>query len=417
MRLLENIWSKHYSKCLLVCYWVIGLCNNFAYVVMLSAAHDILANHDNKTTPSDNSTNNHTNKYNCNPTSTGAVLLADILPGIIIKLLAPFFVHKLKYPVRVSLAIMTSAMSFSLVALAPSDMKWLAFMGVVCASLSSSFGEITFLSLSTLYGETAALAGWGSGTGAAGLGASLSYAGLTSAGVSPRTAILMMLIVPVLMAVSYVFLPPPQYSAFYKPDSDTAAFASDDESEDKLRRPINAPPTSCGDQRFNLRPLLKYMIPLFLVYWAEYFINQGLYELLYFRGSFIKKHEDQYRWYNVCYQTGVFISRSSISFFQIKFLAIFPVLQILNVAIVLTQVFLGYMDSIWWVFLLILWEGLLGGGCYVNAFHLVSIEIPKGMREFSIAITSVADSLGITLSGFTAIPVHNAICKYGDNRM
>ena len=49
----------------------------------------------------------------------------------------------------------------------------------------------------------------------------------------------------------------------------------------------------------------------------------------------------------------------------------------------------------------------------MNAFNLVSIEVPKNVREFAIAITSIADSFGITLAGFTAIPVHNAICKYG----
>jgi battenin len=63
--------------------------------------------------------------------------------------------------------------------------------------------------------------------------------------------------------------------------------------------------------------------------------------------------------------------------------------------------------------LIIFWEGLLGGGCYVNAFYLVSVEVPAHLREFSIAITSVADSFGIALSGFTSIPTHNAICNYG----
>jgi len=37
---------------------------------------------------------------------------------------------------------------------------------------------------------------WGSGTGAAGVVGSLSYAGLTAINVSPRTALLMMLVVP-----------------------------------------------------------------------------------------------------------------------------------------------------------------------------------------------------------------------------
>jgi battenin len=57
------------------------------------------------------------------------------------------------------------------------------------------------------------------------------------------------------------------------------------------------------------------------------------------------------------------------------------------------------MPSIWIVFVIIFWEGLLGGGCYVNAFDLVSIEIPRENREFSIAITSIADSFGIALAG------------------
>jgi hypothetical protein len=62
------------------------------------------------------------------------------------------------------------------------------------------------------------------------------------------------------------------------------------------------------------------------------------------------------------------------------------------------------------------------------------MEVPKEIRELSIAVTSIADSLGIALAGFTckfsklseycvqilnlvyfkAIPVHNAICDYGD---
>ncbi len=50
----------------------------------------------------------------------------------------------------------------------------------------------------------------------------------------------------------------------------------------------------------------------------------------------------------------------------------------------------------------------------LSAFNMVSIEIPKKDREFSIAITSIADSFGITLAGFTSIPVHNAICNYGN---
>ena len=163
---LESIWSQHYALVVVLSYWFLGLCNNFAYVIMLSAAHDILSPSSNKT---NNGTtppvSNKTNKYDCNDLSTGTILLADIIPGICIKLVAPFFVHRIKYSYRVVLVVIVNACSFLLVALTPTDLKWLIFLGVCCASFSSSFGEITFLSLSTLYSRNLSISGWSSGTG------------------------------------------------------------------------------------------------------------------------------------------------------------------------------------------------------------------------------------------------------------
>jgi battenin len=115
----------------------------------------------------------------------------------------------------------------------------------------------------------------------------------------------------------------------------------------------------------------------------------------------------------VIYQLGVFISRSSLKCIQIKLIFIFPILQVLNVVIALTQIFFGYFNSIWYIFVLILWEGLVAGSCYANAFNLLSIEIAKDKREFCIAITSLANSVGVAVSGAVSIPVHNAICAYG----
>lgn len=58
------------------------------------------------------------------------------------------------------------------------------------------------------------------------------------------------------------------------------------------------------------------------------------------------------------------------------------------------------MGTIWLVFLLIFWEGLLGGGCYVNAFNRVSIETNKKNREFAMGVVSIADGVGIAVAGF-----------------
>ncbi|RNA16684.1 Battenin [Brachionus plicatilis] len=413
MKRLEHYWEKYYPQFVITSYWLLGLTNNFAYVIMLSAAHDILS--DGNSNSTDLPKHNTTNRFDCNELSTGAILLADILPGIAIKLVAPFFVHKIKYWKRVVVVIITNSCSFLLVSLTPSNLKPLIFLGVMAASFSSSFGEITFLSMSTLYIRTLSITGWASGTGAAGLIGSFGYAALTSIGLTPSTTILLMMFIPVLMALSYVALPTVDFAksrVYSELDTDSEERDTNEPNVENNLGSVNH--GSLRDKFKLLPPLLKFMIPLFLVYFAEYFINQGLFELLYFKNAFIKQHKLQYRWYNVMYQLAVFVSRSSVKWIKIKFLPIFPILQILNIFIFLSHIYLDYFPSIWIVFLLIFWEGLLGGGCYVNSFNQISIEIPKNVREFSIAVASIADSFGIALAGFIAIPVHNSICSYGN---
>lgn len=84
-------------------FWILGLCNNFSYVVMLSAAHDILkqeqaSGNQSRVEPGPTPMpHNSSSRFDCNSISTAAVLLADILPTLVIKLLAPLGLHLLPY--------------------------------------------------------------------------------------------------------------------------------------------------------------------------------------------------------------------------------------------------------------------------------------------------------------------------------
>ncbi|KMQ87079.1 battenin isoform x2 [Lasius niger] len=134
----------------LVAFWILGLCNNYGYVVMLSAAHDILDIKfgDKDTTLPTNSTN-MTEIRKCNTVSTGAILLADILPALAIKLTVPFLpflVHA-----RLATCVLFSAAGFLMVSL--STVEWLAILGVVITSLSSGLGEVTLLSYSNQFSK------------------------------------------------------------------------------------------------------------------------------------------------------------------------------------------------------------------------------------------------------------------------
>nr|XP_044602823.1 battenin isoform X2 [Equus asinus] len=237
---------------------------------------------------------NSSSRFDCNPVSTAAVLLADILPTLAIKLLAPLGLHLLPYSPRVFVSGVCAAGSFILVAFSHS--MGTSLCGVVLASISSGLGEITFLSLTAFY-PRAVIAWWSSGTGGAGLLGALSYLGLTQAGLSPQHTLLSMLGIPALMLASYFFLltsPGPQDPGGEE-EAETAARQPLISSEAPELKPDYSPNLSLQERWTVFKGLLWHIIPLVVVYFAEYFINQGLFELLFFRNTSLS-HAQQYRW-------------------------------------------------------------------------------------------------------------------------
>ncbi|KAM4716792.1 LOW QUALITY PROTEIN: battenin [Anableps anableps] len=410
-------------------FWLLGLCNNFAYVVMLSAAHDILEKQESKNTTVSASdqlavdfrggNSSNSTGYDCSPVTTGAVLLADILPTLVIKLFAPFVIHKVPYGLRVLFCVAMAATSFLLVS--SSSVVWISIVGVIFASISSGLGELSFLSLSVFFDRNV-LEGWGSGTGGAGVAGAFLYAGLIQAGLSPQTTLLIMLTVPLAMLVSYFCLlaPVPYLPQWSRSETEYPAVDSEerqglmDESEDEEQEtsaPEDRPmgPVTLKEKAVVIKGLVWFIVPLGLVYFAEYFINR-LMELLFFHNFFLS-HAAQYRWYQTLYQVGVFVSRSSLRFIKIRKVWIFSLLQGVNAVFLLFAVRFQFLPNFWIVFVIILYEGLLGGAAYVNTFHFISKETESRYREFAMATSSVGDSLGIALAGLVAFPVHKYFCS------
>ncbi|KAL7379462.1 hypothetical protein ABVT39_027698 [Epinephelus coioides] len=362
----------------------------------------------------------NSSRYDCSPVSTAAVLLADILPTLVIKLSAPFVIHKLPYSIRVLICAIMAATSFLFVSF--SSAVWMSILGVIFASISSGLGELSFLSL-TVYFSRDVLAGWGSGTGGAGVAGALLYSGLTQVGLSPQITLLIMLVVPFAMLICYFFLLvlPRSLPQWKSRDTEYTAVGSEErqqlidgsEEEEQEKSTPEDRTTSTLNLREKLhviKGLLKFVFPLGLVYFAEYFINQGLMELLYFPEIFLS-HAEQYRWYQTLYQVGVLVSRSSLCCVKIRKLWALSLLQVLNAVLLLCAVRYQFLPSVWLVFVIILYEGLLGGAAYVNTFYFISKETEDRQREFAMAAASVGDSLGIALAGLTALPVHRYFCS------
>lgn len=169
---------------------VTGLINNVLYVIILSAALDLVGPNVPK----------------------AVVLLADVMPSFLLKLCAPYFIHVVPYSLRVTLFVLTSTGGMLLIALTPpyTDGNTITtkLAGVVLASLSSGAGELSFLGLTHYYGLSS-LAAWSSGTGGAGLVGAGAYAvATTSIGLSVKTSLLASAFLPVVMLVSFFVVLP-----------------------------------------------------------------------------------------------------------------------------------------------------------------------------------------------------------------
>lgn len=213
-------WSVvPYSKLKVV---LSGLINNVLYVIILSAALDLVG-------PS---------------VPKGVVLLCDVIPSFLMKLCAPYFIHAVPYSVRVLLFSAFSAVGMLLIALTPpyTDGGTITtkMAGVVLASMSSGGGELSFISLTHFYGPFS-LASWGSGTGGAGLIGAGAYAlATTTLGLSSKNTIFASAFLPAIMLLSFfVILPrkPMSRQAAIASNRSEASLATGDEGdEDSDRR-------------------------------------------------------------------------------------------------------------------------------------------------------------------------------------
>ena len=170
--------------------FVQGLINNVLYVIILSAALDLVGP----------------------DVPKAMVLLFDVVPSFVTKLIAPYFIHVVPYSVRIVSFVVISTIGMLLIALTPEtrDVGWIAIkmVGVMLASLSSGGGELSFLGLTHYYGHFS-LAAWGSGTGGAGLIGAGAYAvATTSIGLSVRTSLFAFSFLPLVMLASFFMVLP-----------------------------------------------------------------------------------------------------------------------------------------------------------------------------------------------------------------
>lgn len=403
-----SFWLEHKQR-VFISFFIFGLLNNILYVVILSAAIDLVG----ASTPK------------------AVVLLSDIIPSLSVKAIAPFILNSVPYRVRIWSLVVLSTSGMAIISLTNENALLLKVLGISAASASSGIGEVSFLQLTHYYDTTSAIGGFSAGTGGAGLAGSFIFMLLTNMiGMQVWIALLSFAITPIGFIITSHLLLPKSDSyerniTIYEEDegSEMAQNMLDQESDHTIppqalethSRMINHIQYTISE----IKPLVKpFMLPLCTVYVAEYVINQGVSPTLLFSldelpSWIFSSYRDIYVVYGFLYQLGVFISRSSINFgVRVKHLYFLSVLQALNVFITLMQSIYDFpFSNIWLLLLLIFYEGLLGGLLYVNTFMSVSEQTPLNKREFSMGCVGISDSFGIMLAGCINWWLESRLCN------
>ncbi|KAF7325244.1 Protein BTN [Mycena kentingensis (nom. inval.)] len=168
-------------------FFLFGLINNVLYVIILSAALDLVP-------PS---------------TPKGIILFCNIAPALVAKIGWPYVLKgRIRYAKRLVGCCALSALGMLVVAFF--DSLFMRLLGIGLASFSSGLGELTFLQLSTTYSPPS-VAGhsvgyFSSGTGAAGLVGAFLWWEVRGLGV--RIGVGLSSVMPLVIPRTYFFLLP-----------------------------------------------------------------------------------------------------------------------------------------------------------------------------------------------------------------
>ncbi|KYQ94309.1 hypothetical protein DLAC_04607 [Tieghemostelium lacteum] len=383
-----------------ISFHFMGNINNFAYCVVNAAAKSLAV-------------------FFNNQKNIALVLWANIAFGFASRLLNTFLLENVN--TKLKIIVNCLIMALGLVGVALSKYVNFAFC-IACIALigiASSFGESVLLSFMKKF-PADIVNGWSSGTGVAGVCGSLFYIGMVAAGLPNSTIFYLMLpTVAVYFLLFFIGLKVPADSSSSSSASDkkgdysklkeedesrplTQARIEDEEDDDqKGVQPIRGPPGETKGQRYKraLKLVIWNAMNLNLVYFFEYVASVGGADLAVRQSDstdwFVK---NSYPILSFCYQLGVLISRSSLQVYKIKRIEILTVLQGANMVLWIVQAKYKMIGSVWILFLLMIYCGLLGGASYVNVFYLIlhDKKIPDEDRELCINYAALLVTLGIT---------------------
>lgn len=398
----------------IVGFFFAGLLNNMTFVIMIAGAKNIA------------------------PSLVGVVFACNIVPSFLVKMSGPYWFHYFPYKIRVLIAAILFALSFIVVSLGlMADEVGLMLFGVTIGSAASGFGESSFLALTAFYDSRVVLTAWSSGTGFAGiLGYGWVIVFTAGFGASFKLTLLVALILPLMYYLNFILVLKPSsitdgskqqtqallddsqtsnssISSPVSPSRSTELFPQSKTEDGQVNIALETSKMSMKERFTTILSLWPFIIPLILVYFAEYAMQSGVWAAMGFPIDSENARKEFYEFANWTYQGGVLISRSSGLIWKADMKAIWlmPILQcVLLVFFIINAYHEWWYD--WSILVLCLVAGLFGGAVYVGGFSLIAEKVPTQIKEFSLSAASLGSDIGIACATIAGIFIQRAIYDY-----
>lgn len=406
-------YENQNNRLVWLAYFLLGTLNNLVYVVILSSAQSIAGSFD-------------ALSY------IGVVAWANVSFGMLIRLLNTFYWLDSSHNTRIIYCSVFSCISMIGLAVSVHINFISCILCIVVLGCCSSLGESVVLGYMRL-GESNLVSAWSSGTGCAGVSGTLIYLLLYS-GMKLQNSTVYMILMPssiiYYMSWRYIYNKSKQHKllsnellndepgATGSDNSHLNITAIDTSHSHSVSYSINSNDDELIVQRSNYQ-VLKYILStatqLSLVYLAEYVISIELAS----RSNPLSIHKSYSWWYvnayeilAFCYQLGVLVARSSISYLQIKRIYILTLLQAINLMIWLLHVYTQFMP-LYMQLIAMFYVGLLGGFMYLNVFTILmnDTKLTPSQRELAVNYTQIAINLGIVASSIIDIVIEKLLLR------
>ena len=394
-------------------FFLLGSINNLPYVIVTSAANTIADSFDQRN-------------------NVGVVFFANVALSVIVKSINGFLLLKVSYGIRIF--VNAVIMLIGLFGVAFAFDFWFAIICIVFVGASAAFGENVALGYLRLFPSKFVNA-WSSGTGMAGVLGSTIYiifgcvvgaGGQNDAKLKNLTKNAFLLTSPVvllyLLAYFWIIKIPPESEELTRNDPDIqqekeGLLENNEKDENGQLDEISEPPEvvveSAGSRILRCFKLVSWVsFNLCIVYMFEY-VAQGSAAKVRPKSEYNKGCPELYAGLSLCYQAGVFVSRSSVQLFTIKRVEILSILQLINMVLWLLDVHTKFIP-VYLLPILMIYVGLLGGASYVNIFYILlnNSKYPEKDRELCINIAALFITVGIISgTGLETLLFHTAL-KY-----